>query len=300
MIAFSYNKIHGIYKILNIINNKVYIGSSINLYKRIKEHFYTLKKDKHSNKYLQNAYNKHLIENFKVEILEEVIDKKLLLERKQYYIDFFNATNPDNGYNICPIAGNTLGQKFSAESKQKMSDKAKLRIGIKNSAWGLPRPDLIIRNQLRKGRKLSKEHIQKIKDKSRSRSVMQFNEYNELVNKFISLNEAAKQTKISISSIYKCCIGERKSAGLFIWVFINEENKNNIYKKVSNEFKLTKIKSNRAVIQYDLNNNLINIFSSIKEAAQSLETFIGNIIRSCDDKKNKKSAKGFIWKYYHP
>lgn len=35
----------GIYRIINIKNNKVYIGSTTNLYKRRREHFYQLKKE---------------------------------------------------------------------------------------------------------------------------------------------------------------------------------------------------------------------------------------------------------------
>ncbi|MEG7747601.1 GIY-YIG nuclease family protein [Listeria monocytogenes] len=48
----------GIYKITNIVNNKIYIGSTNNFKRRITEHKRTFKDGK-SNKYLNNSVNKH-------------------------------------------------------------------------------------------------------------------------------------------------------------------------------------------------------------------------------------------------
>ena len=53
------NKNCGIYFIRNKINNKIYVGSSKNLYNREKEHFSDLRKGKHHNIYLQRAYDKY-------------------------------------------------------------------------------------------------------------------------------------------------------------------------------------------------------------------------------------------------
>lgn len=66
----------GIYQIRNINNNKLYIGSAVNLIKRKNGHFSALFKNKHENNKLQNAYNKYGKETFIFEILEycEVID----------------------------------------------------------------------------------------------------------------------------------------------------------------------------------------------------------------------------------
>ena len=48
-----------IYSILNIKNNKAYIGQTIkdNLWDRIRKHFEKLRTNTHPNKKLQNAYN---------------------------------------------------------------------------------------------------------------------------------------------------------------------------------------------------------------------------------------------------
>src|ERR1017187_10366861 len=99
------NKTSGIYIIINILNNKIYIGSAINLYKRLYEHFRTLKENKHKNKHLQSSYNKYKKDNFIYHLLE-YCNKEELIKREQYYI---NLLKPE--YNICQIAGNSLGLK---------------------------------------------------------------------------------------------------------------------------------------------------------------------------------------------
>lgn len=49
----------GVYQIYNPITNKRYIGSSINVERRLKEHLRNLKRNNHHNMYLQAAYNKY-------------------------------------------------------------------------------------------------------------------------------------------------------------------------------------------------------------------------------------------------
>ena len=49
----------GIYMILNLINGKRYIGSSIDIYNRLHEHLHNLKNNKSHNNHLQNSWNKY-------------------------------------------------------------------------------------------------------------------------------------------------------------------------------------------------------------------------------------------------
>jgi group I intron endonuclease len=82
----------GIYKIVNLETNKIYIGSSNDMLKRCKQHFSDLKNNTHRNSHLQASYNKYGILNFKFEILEicEQLNKYELLEKEQEYINSFN------------------------------------------------------------------------------------------------------------------------------------------------------------------------------------------------------------------
>lgn len=92
----------GIYSIKNVKNNKIYIGSSNNIEKRIKDHFRNLKNNKHSNQYLQNAYNKYGNESFIFEILEvfEDINKYDLLKIES---DYLNKVEFEQLYNLTLI-----------------------------------------------------------------------------------------------------------------------------------------------------------------------------------------------------
>lgn len=113
----------GIYCITNNINNKIYIGSSVNIYHRLKRHYSELKRGVHTNKYLQNSYLKYGFSNFSVSIIKETLVENLLI-LEQYYID---TLKPD--YNITTkVIRNTL----SLESRLKISAtlKKQKRLGI--------------------------------------------------------------------------------------------------------------------------------------------------------------------------
>lgn len=88
----------GIYMILNIINNKSYVGQSVNLRKRKSDHFNQLRKNKHRNRYLQASFNKYGEKYFKWVVLENNIDN--LLEQESYWINVRKSLDAGYGYNI--------------------------------------------------------------------------------------------------------------------------------------------------------------------------------------------------------
>ena len=86
----------GIYKITNLTNGHSYIGQSICIEQRWKNHAYYGKD--HENYPLYRAFKKYGIENFSFEIIEEC-DPNLLDEKEIYWIKFYNTTSSDGGYN---------------------------------------------------------------------------------------------------------------------------------------------------------------------------------------------------------
>lgn len=89
----------GIYKIINKINSRSYIGSSVCIETRWKVHKNLLTKNVHWNDHLQRAWNKYGEENFSFEVIEEVLDRTRLLDREQHYLD-----NEKHKYNFAEIA----------------------------------------------------------------------------------------------------------------------------------------------------------------------------------------------------
>ena len=91
-------KISGIYKIINKIDNKYYVGSSKNIYKRWRKHKSLLRHNKHINDYLQNAFNLHGETNFEFVIIEKCLVENLK-DVEQKYLDIAKS-NQNNNYNL--------------------------------------------------------------------------------------------------------------------------------------------------------------------------------------------------------
>jgi hypothetical protein len=106
----------GIYKIKNTINGKFYIGSSFNVNKRKREHYYKLNNNIHHCKYLQNSWNKYRQENFTFEIIAKC-PVEYLIKLEDYFI---KQLKPQ--YNTAPVAGSTLGYKHTEKTKNKLKD----------------------------------------------------------------------------------------------------------------------------------------------------------------------------------
>lgn len=108
----------GIYKIRNIINNKVYIGSSRNgVHKRRVNHKSLLNRKKHGNRYLQRSWDKYGKDAFEFTIIEEC-NQDIMVIREDFWINYYDSMNPLKGYNIEYAANHTQ----SKETRQKISD----------------------------------------------------------------------------------------------------------------------------------------------------------------------------------
>lgn len=170
-------RVTGIYKILNTVNGKFYVGSSVQIESRIFKHLAQLRKGKHNNWHLQSAYTLDGEDAFDF-ILLEGCDRADLLTREQHYMD---TLEPE--YNICRIAGNTLGVLHTAITKAKMTisqrgntnhlgkshtDATKQKLRLKaalrthTAATKAAISNKLLGNQYTKGKALSKAHKEKV------------------------------------------------------------------------------------------------------------------------------------------
>ena len=153
----------GVYCITNKINNKKYVGQSINVPMRLRQHKNKLNSGKHENEYLQASWQKYGANNFHFGILElyPVLNKTALDLVEQKYIYALNTMNEEYGYNmksggaVCYMS-DAVKAKISRANKgqipyskgKPMSDEQKAKISKAN-----------------KGRKVSPETLAKLKGK---------------------------------------------------------------------------------------------------------------------------------------
>lgn len=111
-------KTSGVYIITNKINNKVYVGSSIHMERRQKEHIKNLNRGKHAPLAMINDWHKYGPEKFQWAVLKEVTDLTLLVKEEQHWLNHYIAFSPDKGYNRAIIASNTIHGPKSAKAKR--------------------------------------------------------------------------------------------------------------------------------------------------------------------------------------
>ena len=186
-------KVAGVYKISRVGTEQCYVGSSSDICRRWNSHKRELRIGKHHAAYLQNAWSLHGSDVFEfsmLEICESASLREFLFEREQYWIDELKPC-----YNTCPAAASTLGFKMPREIVERHRQKITGRklspehaAIVRGLALGLKRtpetkekqrqhgfrrgmPALAIANSAsaRRGKKLTPEHLEKVRLSSTGR-----------------------------------------------------------------------------------------------------------------------------------
>lgn len=263
-----------IYMYLNNINNKVYIGQTIQTKncrsgKDGKRYLRKNEKGEFKHKKFALAILKYGWENFSYTIIE-TCDRELLNEREKFWIATKDSFN--NGYNSTP-GGDYI------QYHKKLTEETKLKISL-NSKRSIPILMIDIKT-------------------------------NQIIKEFTSITSAAKFLNISASTpIKNACKYNKPSLG-YIWKYkdlsipvkIKENNKSkNKIKKASTKNKQYR-KSNifqnikcKHIIQFDLDFNYIKEYDSIRAAANELNIAESNIRRALDN--TNRSAAGYKWKTF--
>lgn len=124
----------GVYIIQNTIDQKIYIGASVDMYNRLCQHKWQLRTNKHTNNHLQSSYNKYGEENFIFDVLEEC-DEKFIYSQENYWCNLLQSHNRKHGYNVDPTAPEGK-QAVSNETKFKMSMSAPKRSILAYTIYG--------------------------------------------------------------------------------------------------------------------------------------------------------------------
>lgn len=208
----------GIYCIRNVVNNKVYIGSSKNIRKRIQLHLQTLQKGTHHSYLLQRSWDKHGSDNFTVEVILTVLDITKMIEHEQYFLDLFQSYVSKNGYNLEIVANSSIGIKRSQEFREKISLSNKRRVCSEDTR-AKHRELMLGENNSFFGKKHSEKTLEYLR-KPRIHT-----------DPFVCVNtgkiyhnsgDASRDTGVEISNICKALTKGTRSINYFVFITIND------------------------------------------------------------------------------
>ena len=204
-----------IYKITNLINNKIYIGQTTrNMKERMSEHI------RHHKIPIDKDIFKYGINNFKIEVIDTANNQKELDEKEIKYIHEYDCMIP-KGYNLTLGGRTTKGYKHTQEAKKKMSiEKSKAYTGNGNPFFGKKHTDKskVKMSEKRKGMKhLTEEQINRLRASHVTVKVICI-ETGEIFN---SIKEASEKYNIFATHITRVCKGKKKSCGGYHWKYYN-------------------------------------------------------------------------------
>lgn len=237
-----------VYVHTNKINGKKYVGiTSCDVNVRWKNGY------GYSDKLpIGRAIRKYGWDCFTHEIINSNVTEAEAKKTEISLIQQWHTTDPIYGYNITSGGDGITGWKHTEETKKKLSNAAKKRVGSKNPNFGHQWTEEMkkIYGEARKRENLSEATIMKMSQsasgrfgdknpfygkhhteetkmilaKLRWRAVAMFDVNGEFLHQFPSINEASKETGIHKVAISNCCRGITKTSGGFVWKYLDNSD----------------------------------------------------------------------------
>lgn len=252
-------KICGIYCIESRIDNKKYIGQSIDIERRFQSHRSNLRNNKHNNTHLQGAWNLYKEDNFVFYIIERC-EKCNLDDRERYYISMYNLTDDKFGYNI--EDGGSESKNISEATRKKMS---------------LTRQN--ISEEVRENMSLAQNSI----------PIYQIDLNGNIVNEWRGARTAAKKLNIDQGAIHQCLHHGRRTYRNYIWLFVSEYQNFNLKNYINNNTQP------RAVVQLTMDGEFVKEWLSANST--KVDGFGCSAIIKCCKSGGEKSHHGYRWMY---
>ena len=321
------NKMYCVYKHVSP-SNKVYIGITCqNPDRRWR------KGDgyKH-NQYFSRAIERYGWDNFLHEVIEDNLTLEDAYEKEKYYIALYKSNDSLYGYNLTKGGDGVQGIEFSEEAIKRMSDNVK---GENNPFFGKHHTDETkerISQTIKEmyaqyptrnpnygntwsdeqkerasnyftGQVISKETRHKMSLSHKNKTQQKYTEERVRKNKesqpnskrikcieldmeFSSMNDCARYFKTKVGCISSAANNNRKYKG-YTLVILNQDVDVN--------------KTDRKVIQLNLDNQFIKEYNNAKEASYELDISFKGIVNTLN--KNQKTSGGYIWvfsdEYYY-
>lgn len=283
----------GIYRILNLINNKYYIGSSKSIVKRIREHKRLLRKGEHENKHLQSAWNKYGEQNFAFEIIQIISSDELknncyLRNLETKYILESGSANDKIGYNIINGGIGSLNTPCSEEKRRKISEANKGK-----TAWNKNIP--MTEEQ--------KAILRAIKEEKYGKSIDIYDIKGNFIETMSSVRSVSRKYKCGRNTINDCIKGKTLPKK---YIFVlhgetldyskigsNREVETDEHRK--QRMKEYRSKRGKKIDVYTFDGKFINTYNSISEVHEELK-IDESTVRRCINKKS--FCERFIFKLH--
>jgi group I intron endonuclease len=215
-----------IYKIINLINGKLYIGkTSDSIEKRWKEHILDSQKERYEKRPLYDAFNKYGIKNFQIEEIEKVENDDIACKREQYWI---NKLRTYIGFNDCNGYNATLGGDSRRLYDYKEIAEKYLELQNQRETAKYFNCDIETVKKACNERNIQIISSQQISRNKQKKSVLMYDLQENFIQEFETMKDAAiwvienkltQSTKIDgvRSSIRKACNGQYQKAFNHIW-----------------------------------------------------------------------------------
>ena len=226
------NKLHkkvcGIYCIRNTVNDKKYIGKSMNIRQRMYAHIGGLnsKDIKRENQYFINSWWKHGKDNFEYFILE-IIDlnidnfENIMKEKELFWMNYYNTTDRSKGYNLRQdsstniiVLDETRIKCSKSQIKRYKNLKERIRTGIASSKFWKENP------------KIKEQMSQKVSDIHTKYEIYQYSKDGKtLIKKWNKVKDIILENpKYKTHNIYSVCSGAKPTMYGYKWVKVLKDD----------------------------------------------------------------------------
>jgi len=227
------NKLHegicGIYGIRNLINNKIYIGKSVNIRQRIYNHIGGLnaKDPKRENDYFIRSwwkYGRNNFEYFIIEILDITQEniENLAKERELFWMTFYKSSNREFGYNLRMDSSTTMivheetKKRYSEARIKQYNDKPELKEKISKWATKFWKENPEIKEEMKK----------KVSDKHTRYEIHQYSKDGfTLIKVWNKVKDIILENpNYKVHNIYAVCSGEKPTMYGYKWIKVLKDD----------------------------------------------------------------------------
>lgn len=292
-----------IYVVINKLNGMKYVGQTRRTVEaRWKNHLAVLKSDIN---YFHNSILKYGEQNFSISEVDRFEAENIALLTKKlneleiYYISKYDTLCP-NGYNLTKGWGNNSincdkpvdqYDKYGnfIRSYNSASEAACATQGSRKGITNCCNRTVDKRNKRTYSsggfiwRFKGDTDIEDSLNNSLQRPVIQYDLNGNIIHYYDSIQSASTATGILPESIGKCCKGQSKQSNGYVFLYHNQNFSHLSYNNV------------RPVNCYDLDDNFIKTFVSIREASMSVGKSESGVADCC--KKEQKTCGGYKWFY---